>query len=157
MVSTCNEAEAKRFQSPFDAVEGGHGTLLAGKFSSGRSIRLIRRSPNRSMIPSVRIRPLRRGSTTMGCIMSNIIYPLEFLKRFEKRWTSQFGQVRESCSSNTIGTNVCDCGHSVIVPRQSTYSTVGAINQWHCSKCDRSWYTYADTLPQAERAPQGAR
>lgn len=35
----------------------------------------------------------------------------------------------------------------VIAPCQSIYSTVGIINKWHCSECDRRWHTYADPRP----------
>jgi hypothetical protein len=88
--------------------------------------------------------------------MSEIIYPLEILQRIEKRWAAQLARARNMYRSNPAGTDVCDRGHLVIAPSQSTFLTFGVANKWRCAKCDRVWYTYADPVPKTELASQGA-
>ena len=79
------------------------------------------------------------------------IYPLQFLRLIEQQWTAHLAHARNSRRSNPAGTHVCECGEMVVAPIQSTYSTVGVINEWHCTKCDHSSYTYADPIAEAER------
>jgi hypothetical protein len=100
---------------------------------------------------------LRCGSRNQqGSTMSEIIYPLEILQRIEKRWAAQLARARNLCRSNPAGTDTCDCGHMVIAPCESTFSPFRVANKWHCTKCDRIWYTYADPTPDSEGAPQDA-
>lgn len=84
--------------------------------------------------------------------MGEIIYPLDVIRKIERRWDALLAQFSKSRRSNPA-TSVCACGHAATAPCQSTISAVGVINQWHCSSCDVSWYTYADPAPKPEQRP----
>lgn len=72
-----------------------------------------------------------------------IVYPLDFERRFERRWGSRM--VRdEPRQSPSQGTNTCTCGHLITAPVSSTCSPAGVVNEWQCSDCGTNWETIAD-------------
>jgi hypothetical protein len=80
--------------------------------------------------------------------MGVITYPLQILRTIEQRWANQAS--RQAQRSNPAGTAICDCGELLVAPCQSTYSAVGVINKWHCTKCGQIWHTYAAPSPASQ-------
>jgi hypothetical protein len=75
--------------------------------------------------------------------MDVIFYPLHVQRRFEQRWAARM--VRdEPRRSPPQGTDTCLCGHVVTAPSSSTYTKMGAVNEWQCSACGKHWRTTAD-------------
>ena len=73
--------------------------------------------------------------------MSAIIYPLDFHRKFERRWAA--GAQSQQRRSPPEGTDICICGHTVIAPSRATYTPGVVINHWQCARCGREWTTSA--------------
>jgi hypothetical protein len=95
-----------------------------------------------------------RGRPVSGTsIIGEMIYPLDVIRKIERGWDALLTQLGKRHHSKPATTIACSCGHVAAAPCQSTISAVGVINQWHCSTCDLSWYTYADSAPNPGERP----